>query len=290
MPPLSRIYAAECWKIARRPMTKTLVVILVAMMVLIYATLIATILVPEGLGNVEVEVDPTMGSSLEEALLLPDGLYMGIGLVQLLVTALVIILAAGVVGSELSWGTVRTMLMAGTGRSQIIAAKILAILTAGLIGMLIGMMLAIAGSIITGMLTGASVPVGDWINASFFGDALVLIARAMIGITVWGIVAATITLVSRSLAAGLGASLAIFFIGGQISGLLGQLGRVGDWLGKTLPNAGVDAITALNSLSPPGYSTGDWTWITLNVVGWIVGLVVIAIITFRRMDTLAAGS
>jgi ABC-type transport system involved in multi-copper enzyme maturation permease subunit len=270
-------------------MTWTLGIILVALMVLIYGTLIATILAPEGMG-VEVEVDQSMGTSLEESLMLPDGLFMGIGLVQLLVTALVIVLAAGMVGSDLSWCTIRTMLMMGAGRIQILFAKLLALITAGLAGIVIGLTLAIAGSIVTAIAIGKGVMFTEWATAGFLADAGVLTSRAIVGVTVWAIVAATITLVSRSLAAGLGASLALMLLGGQIGGLLGQLGDIGVWLGRALPNAGVDAITQLNALIAPEYGAGDWAWIIANVAGWIILLIVIAVIVFRRMDTLAAGS
>jgi ABC-type transport system involved in multi-copper enzyme maturation permease subunit len=289
MTPLSRLYVGELWKLLKRPITWTLGIILVALIILVYGTLIGTMLAPEGMG-VEVEVDQSMGSSLEESILLPDGLFMGIGLVQLIVTALVIVLAAGMVGSDLSWGTVRTMLMMGAGRVHILIAKILALITAGIAGIVVGLILALLGSIVTGIAIGEGVSTGQWLSAGFFADAGVLMFRAMIGVTVWAAVAGTITLVSRSLAAGLGASLALLFLGGQIGGLLGQLGEIGVWLGRALPNAGVDAITQLNATFPPSYATTDWAWIVANIASWLVLLAIISVITFRRMDTLAAGS
>jgi ABC-2 type transport system permease protein len=289
MAPLSRIYITEIWKLAKRPMTWTIGIILVALMILVYGTLIGTILMPDGMG-VEVEVDQSMGTSLEQSIVLPDGLYMGIGLVQLLVSALIIILAAGMVGSDLTWGTVRTMLMMGSGRTPLLIAKILALITAGLVGVIAGLALALLGSIVTGFIIGDGFRADEWINAGFFGDAAILIGRAMIGITVWAAVAGTITLVSRSLAAGLGAALALMFLGGQVSSLLGQLGDVGVWLGRALPNAGVDAITQLNATIPPTYTTGDWIWIISNIAGWLALLAIVSVFTFRRMDTLAAGS
>jgi ABC-2 type transport system permease protein len=289
MAPLSRIYVTELWKLVKRPMTWTVGVILVGLIILIYGTLIGTILMPEGMG-VEVEVDQSMGSSLEQSIVLPDGLYMGIGLVQLLVSALVIVLAAGMVGSDLSWGTVRTMLMMGAGRTQLLVAKILALITAGLVGVIGGLLLALVGSIVAGLVIGDGVRASEWLTASFFADAAVLIGRSMIGITVWAAVAGTITLVTRSLAAGLGAALALMFLGGQVGSLLGQLGEFGVWIGRALPNAGVDAITQLNATIPPIYSTGDWIWIMGNIVGWLALLAAVSLITFRRMDTLAAGS
>ena len=289
MTPISRLFIGELWKLLKRPMTWALGIILVVLMILIYGTLIGTLLAPDSMG-LEVEVDESMGSSLEQSLLLPDGLFMGIGLVQLIVTALIIVLAAGMVGSDLAWGTIRTMLMMGAGRTGILVAKILALVTIGLAGVLIGLVLTIIGSLVTGLAVGEGVQISAWFTAGFFGDAAVLISRAMIGVLVWAAIAATITLISRSLAAGLGASLALLFLGGQMGGLLSQLGSVGVWLGRALPNAGVDAITQLNALIPPTYSTSDWAWILANIIGWLALLAVVAVVTFRRMDTLAAGS
>ncbi len=289
MTPISRIFIGEIWKLLKRPMTWTLAIILVVLMVLIYGTLIGTILAPDGMG-VDVEVDQSMGTSLEESLILPDGLYMGIGLVQLMVTALIIVLAAGMVGSDLSWGTIRTMLMMGAGRTPILIGKILALGVLGLAGLVIGMLLSIIGSLVTAVAVGEGIQFSSWATAGFVGEAGVLLFRSMIGIMVWATIAATITLMSRSLAAGLGASLALLFLGGQIGGLLGQLGNVGVWMGRALPNAGVDALNQLNAAIPPSYAAGDWAWILANIVGWLALLAIAAVVTFRRMDTLAAGS
>jgi ABC-2 type transport system permease protein len=289
MTPLSRVYIAELWKLLKRPMTWTLGIILVALMIMIYGSLIATLLAPEGMG-VEAEVEQSMGTSLRESLLLPDGLFMGVGFVQLIVTALVIVLAAGMVGSELSWGTIRTMLMMGTGRTRILIAKVLALLTAGLGGMLIGLVLTVIGSLVTGIAVGEGAALSTWFTAEFFGDAAVLISRAMVGILVWAVISAAITLISRSLAAGLAVSLALLFLGGQIGSLLGGLGDVGVWISRVLPNAGVDALTQLNALTPPSYATSDWAWILANIAGWLIALAVLSIYTFRNMDTLAASS
>jgi ABC-2 type transport system permease protein len=289
MTPINRIFIGEIWKLLKRPMTWTLAIILVVLMVLVYGSLIGTILAPDGLG-VEAEVEQSMGSSLQESIILPDGLYMGIGLVQLMVTALVIVLAAGMVGSDLSWGTIRTMLMMGAGRTPILIGKILALIALGLTGLVIGMVLSIVGSIVTMLAVGEGLQLSSWATASFAGEAGVLLFRSLMGVVVWATLAATITLISRSLAAGLGASLALLFIGGQIGGLLGQLGDVGVWLGRALPNAGVDALTQLNAAIPPEYTSGDWTWITLNITGWLIVLAAASVLTFRQMDTLAASS
>ncbi len=289
MTPLDRLYIGELWKMFKRPMTWTLGIILAAAIVLIYATLIATLLAPDSVG-VEVEADPAMGGTLQESLILPDGLYMGIGLVQLIVTAMVIILAAGMVGSDLSWGTIRTMLMMGAGRTPILIAKMLALVTMGLLGMIAGLLLSILGSLVTALAVGEGIALSSWLTIGFIGDAVILTARAMIGVLLWAAVAATITLVSRSLAAGIGASLALLFLGGQLGGMLGGLGEVGTWLSRTLPNAGVDALTQLNALAPPQYATSDWVWIITNIIGWLILLAIASFVTFRRMDTLAAGS
>lgn len=286
MTPLSRLYVAELWKTFKRPMAWALAVILVILMVLIYGTLIATMLIPEGTG---VEVESAAGS-LEESILLPEGLYMGVGLVQLLVTTLMIVLAAGMVGSDLSWGTMRTMLMMGAGRVRILVAKLLALVTVGVLGIVLGLALTIVGSIIAGYAVGEGLLVSEWMTADFLLEAVVVGSRSIIGIALWAVIAGTVTLVTRSLAAGLAASLGLMFLGGQISSLLGQLGEVGTWLGRTLPNAGVDALTLLNSSTPPSYGAGDWTWIIASIAGWLLLMAAVSVLNVRRMDTLAAGS
>lgn len=288
MTPLRRLYVAELWKLLKRPMTWALAVILVVLMVLVYGTLVATLLVPES-ARVDIEAGTGLGG-LEESLLLPEGLFMGIGLVQLLVSALVIVLAAGMVGSDLSWGTIRTMLTMGAGRVPILIAKLFALITMGVAGIAFGLALAILGSIATGYAVGEGSLASEWVTADFLVDALVVGGRALVGVALWGVIAGTVTLITRSLAAGLAASLALMFLGGQIGSLLGQLGDVGLWLGRALPGAGIDALTLLNSSTAPVYGMGDWLWILGSIAGWFLLMATLAVLNFRRMDTLAAGS
>ncbi len=282
MVPLSRIYVAEIWKLTKRPMTWALGGILVGFIVLIYVTLFALLIGPEA-ANLDRE-------GLTESLILPDGLYMGIGLIQLLVSALVIVLAAGMVGSDLSWGTVRTMLMMGSGRVRILVAKALTLLTFGLLAIIVGVLLTVLASWGIGAATGDGPSGFSWLTGAFITDSVIVAARALVAVTLWAIISATITLTLRSLAAGIGITLTLSFVGGQIGGLLGQFGDAGTWVSRVLPNAGIDAIGQLNQVSPPVYGAGDWAWILASIIGWFLLMTVIAVTTFRRMDTLAAGA
>lgn len=282
MVPLRRIYIAEMWKLLKRPMTWALAGILVGFILLIYATLFALLVGPEA---ADVDRD-----GLTESLILPDGIYMGIGLIQLLVSALIIVLAAGMVGSDLSWGTVRTMLMMGSGRIKILLAKALSLVTFGFAAIVIGVVLTVLASWGIGEATGDGPSGLTWLSAEFVVDTVVVIARTLVAVSLWAIIGATITLSLRSLAAGIGITLTLSFIGGQIGGLLEQFGGAGTWAARVLPNAGIDALGQLNQTSPPVYGAGDWAWILVSIIGWALLMTIVAVTTFRRMDTLAAGS
>jgi ABC-2 type transport system permease protein len=282
MVPLRRIYVSEMWKLSKRPMTWALGAILVGFIVLIYAMLLALLVGPEA-----ADIDR---EGLTESLVLPDGLFMGIGLIQLLVSALVIVLAAGMVGSDLSWGTIRTMIMMGSGRIQILVAKALTLVTFALTAIIIGMLLTVGASWVIGVATGDGPSGLGWLTGAFLADAVAVAGRALVAVSLWAIISAAITLTLRSLAAGIGITLTLSFVGGQIGGLLGQFGDAGTWAARVLPNAGIDALGQLNQVSPPDYGAGDWAWIVTSIIGWFLLMAIASVITFRRMDTLAAGS
>ena len=293
MTPLTTLYIAELRKLLKRPMTWVLGLILVGLVFFIYATLTLTLVGPEVIDDLAVTVEGESGAamdrdSLKESLLLPDGLFMGAGLVQLIVVTLVIVLAAGSIGSEFGWATIRTSLLMGATRTRLLIAKAGALVTYGLAGILSGLLLTIAASWLIGSALGEGTSVTSWLNGSFLLDFVQIVLLTMVAVVLWAVVAGAITIVTRSLAAGLAVALALAFLGGQISVLLGQMGSAGVWLSRALPNAGVDALIVLNSTSPPSYGTGDWIWILGNILVWLIGMSVLAIVTFRRMDTLAA--
>src|SRR5690606_19827391 len=102
----------------------------------------------------------------------------------------------------------------------------------------------------------------------------------------WSLFAACLTIVTRSLAAGIGVTMAALFVGDITLGLISGLGKVGKWVSRVFPNT---ALNELVATSGSNLAAADWAWITANLVGYVVLLLAIAVIRFRRMNMISSG-
>jgi len=123
---------------------------------------------------------------------------------------LLIVLTARLIGMEYSGGTIRVLLARGVGRTQLLAAKLLAaggvalaILAAGLA---LNTLLIV---LIVGAETG-SLCAFTTLNAGFWQDTAVYAGTVAISMGVTILMAAAVTVVTRSLAVGLSAALSWF--------------------------------------------------------------------------------
>lgn len=123
---------------------------------------------------------------------------------------LLIVLTARLIGMEYTSGAIRVLLARGVGRTQLLAAKLLA---AG------GVALAILASgialnaLLIGLIVGAetgSLRAFTALNAAFWQDSAVYAGTVAISMGLSILMAAAVTVVTRSLAAGLSAALSWF--------------------------------------------------------------------------------
>lgn len=276
MASIETLLRVELSKLLRRPMTWVLSGILVGLIGFMYLSLMLALLAPESAG-----VDK---ASLEEQILLPDGLFFASTIAGSLVTIMIIILAAGSIGGEFSWATVRTNLLMGATRIRFLITKLLALEIFAFAWLIIANVIAVAGAIVTAAVTNNSIPTDYLLSATFAGDIGLVIFHSIIVLAVWTLIAGAITLITGSLAAGLGLTLVMTLLGSQIAALIGQLGEVGKWVARAIPNRALDSIIALDSTSPPSYVASDWVWIVASVVGWTLIFSVLAVRRFRRMN------
>ncbi len=276
MASIATLLRVELIKLTRRPMTWTLSAILAGLVGFMYLMMMLALLAPESAG-----VDKT---SLENQVLLPDGLYFASTIAGLLVTIMIIILAAGSVASELSWATVRTNLLMGATRTRFLIAKLLALEIFAFIWMIIANLLALVAAMVTAAATNNAVPTDYLLSMSFSHDIGLMLFHSIIVLAVWTLIAGAITLITGSLAAGLGMTLVMTLLGSQIAALVSLLGEIGKWVSRAIPNQALDSIVALDSTSPPSYVASDWVWIVLSIVGWSVIFAFLAWRRFQRMN------
>ncbi len=282
MASLSTLLRAEFAKLAPRPMTWILALIYASFLGLIYLTYIALLAAND--------LEGVNKADLMDLLYLPKGLDFGMGLMTSIGTTVMIILGAGSFGSEFGWGTIRTTLLMRASRMRLLAAKLIALAICGAIVVLAGFVAVIIGSVLAGVAGGNAPSVGDWLTSSFVADSVAYAIRSWWSVAFWSLLAAEVAIVTHSLGASIGISLASYIVGDLATSLLDQAGTIGDYAARLLPNAGVNALLKLNSVDPPHYVATDYLWITLNIVGYTVILAVVAVRRFRTMNILAASS
>ncbi len=282
---LSTLIRADRTLILRRPMTWLLALILGGLAGMIYFSLALTLLLPE---NLEGGLSAEESMDIRQLVIFPEGFGFGISMVAGLGTILLIILAAGVFGSEFSWGTARTALMAGVSRDQFYASKLITLLSLGVAVALASAVLSFGGTLAVSFVVDRSFYTDEWLNAGFIGDAVLMTLRAFIGIAIWILIASTITLVTHSLAAGVGVSLGLNIAGDLVLSLLGAAGDIGRWVSRLFPNQAVNAVLSLNNADPPSYGASDYAWIIANLSFYAITMTAIAVVQFRRMNIIAA--
>ena len=285
MTPFRTLLRVERARILRRPMAWILGVIVGGMTGLIYFSLALTLLLPEDL---ESGLSPEETQEIRELVIFPDGFAFGMSAIGGFARIAMIILAAGVFGSEFSWGTVRTSLMAGVSRDRFYAAKMTALLALAGLLTLVSAVLSFGLTLATGVVVDQSFYIDEWLTGEFFLDLLLVIVRTFIAIGIWTLIGATITLVTHSLAAGVGVTLGAYIGGDIVLSLLGAAGDLGRWAARLCPNEAVNALLSMNSADPPSYVATDYLWISANLLCYSAAAVAIAVLRFRRMDVIAA--
>lgn len=121
-----------------------------------------------------------------------------------------IIVTARLIGMEYSGGTIRVLLGRGVGRLQLLAAKLLTVFLIAAAILAAGMLIEYGlGLFVLRAVTG-NLDALKAINGTFWADTRLYVATVAISMAVSILMAAAITVVARSLAGGLSASIAWF--------------------------------------------------------------------------------
>lgn len=218
-----RLLRSEIYRLRRRWMPWVLLLFMIAVgvgfYVLIYVSAQAQI---SAVRDGTLPSQPGQLEAMQEALreLRPDRVQsFGVGIVSGIGSVMLIVLAASHLGTEFSWGTLRTLLAHGAGRGQFVASKALSLALFSFVFMVVGVVAAIAGSYLVTTLA----------NESRGGlDLAAVIDRAARGYYVflpYMALTALIALWARSAGAGIAAGLVVYFTESLIAQLLVQFNR-----------------------------------------------------------------
>jgi ABC-2 type transport system permease protein len=295
--------AVEWFKLRRRPLPWIMLGVMLAFVVLANIAFVVLALSPPVTPGVAAAV-----ATLRQLVTPPNSLFVTLSSLNQVGAMLAIILGAATIGSEQGWGTLRLLLARQPDRPRYLAGLLLVLaltllgglLTVVVVGLLLSLGVALAG--------GQPVAWGG-LAAALTGPAYYLSAGATyLGLLVYLLLGVTVTLVTRSLAAGLGGGLAYYLVDavlvpsslsmtrGALETLpgIGPLVQFGSRLllgyNLSLVHGATSGHLALTGAAAGLIEPTPFPWLAAGVVAAYAALLLVApFIALHRRDLGAAG-
>ena len=156
-----------------------------------------------------------------EGLVLPSSLSNGLGVANFYGTLLIMTLGALALGVEYGYGTLRTALTRGIGRSQLLGAKVLSLLLLGGAGFIIVALFAAVSSVVFASLISGDG--GGLADSGQWSTVVVMFGKAVYGLVPYIVLALFMSVLTSSSSMGIATSLAYFFVEITIIQVLGRL-------------------------------------------------------------------
>jgi ABC-type transport system involved in multi-copper enzyme maturation permease subunit len=236
------------------------------------------------------------GEDLRRALFLQASVPFSLQVVVSFGTIFAMILAAGAVGSEYSWGTVRLMATAASGRVRLIAAKLLVVCGLVAAGALLAVAVGLVYSSIITVTNGGSD--FSFVTPGFIRDQVESFGRSLFVMAPYVTLAFAMAAIGRSTLAGVGAGIGIAFVEPLIGGLMRLAGNPWKEIPNYLINSNTDVVILQNKVPDVirfGPSSQDLARNHLNgtleamliLAAYSVVFVALAFLAYRRRDITA---
>lgn len=234
-------------------------------------------------------ITPNIGMDIN-SIAMPGMLSIG----TFITVILVMILAGGSISSELSTGSIKSLIISPTKRWKIFTAKFLSLLTIGVIATLFAYIFAIiANGIFFGFDTGSSyiyASNGVAHELNFYIYRFATLFTDFIGVVVFMTFALMLSIITRNTAASVAISIAVFFVGSNANTILMQFVK-GDWrkfipfnnlsfTTKIFPNDGISQVT--NGVT--GVVNNSLTFSLVYVAVLLICMVYTGLDSFNRRD------
>ena len=216
-----------------------------------------------------------------------NGLSISVGMAIILI----IVLTSSSIGSEYSWGTLRTSLTRGTGRWQFLTSKILLLIFAGAGGLIISSLALLASSLILTALLPSSV--GEFSDAGDWSTAFVVFGKLVFVLAPYIMLAAFFTVLTSSTGVGVSLTMGYYVVEGIVVGILGS---VFDWfhnvanfiLGPNVAAWMIENGTEVFTFGPQGENAPGTLHSFFVLLGYILVLGAVSLWLFQRRDVAGA--
>jgi len=239
---VTRLMAVEFFKLRKRMMTWILAVLMVGLVILLYSVFWSV----SGHVTTFGESAEFTGEDLRRALFLQASVPFSLQVVVSFGTIFAMILAAGAVGSEYSWGTVRLMATVASGRVRLIAAKLLVVCGLVAAGALLAVAVGLVYSSIITVTNGGSD--FSFVTPGFIRDQVESFGRSLFVMAPYVTLAFAMAAIGRSTLAGVGAGIGIAFVEPLVGGLMRLAGNPWKEIPNYLINANSNVILLHNKL------------------------------------------
>lgn len=234
------------------------------------------------------------GVSLEDdiqSFLFPGVFQDGFSIIGGIGAILLVVISAAIIGSEYSWGTIRVLVGSGVPRARLIASKLVTVALVTIALTLVGFIAFTVTSVGIAIFGGHTVDM-SWLNGSTAIDLLLMFVRTIFILFVSAVLAFTVTVFSRSLAAGIAVGIGFMVFEGIAVGLLGLMGNVGETISNFLLSPNMNAISELNYIGERTWSSDGLPdpWRTAALLtAYTVAMIAASFWIFRRRDVSSGG-
>ncbi len=252
----------------------------------------------EFLGNVEASFGEGACDNLQprddfrKGFTLPDSITGAIGGFSSVGPLLIMVLAASVMGSEYGWGTLRNVLTRGTGRWQLLSAKLLLLLRFCSDVLIIIALFAVVSSFIAAVIppneTGELADPGTWLDIVVEYLKIVYSLLPFIAISVF------LTVLTSSTAVGIAVSIGYYLVEAILSPILNlndTLSNVTDYLlvaSVNTWNATALVEVEVSDGGPPVEQSSDALQAFLVILVYTAVLLAASFYIFMRRDIAGA--
>lgn len=270
---IGRLTAMELRKLVRRPMTWAIFGLPAALGAVMFPM---AYLVARAQGTV---------AALGPRLFPPGYISSSFDVLIMLGTICVAVLAAGVIGSEYGWGTIRVLIGTGAPRSRLLGSKLIALSLAVAAWIVTSFAVISLSSILVTAVSGHAVSLGQ-VDATWLGQLGLMFGRTWLVLEAWMTMAVAASVVGRSLAAGIAVPIVWEVIEAILSRLAPFAGSLGTHVSDLLIQVNSLTFQAHNVFGTPPTQPGavSQAHAVLVFAGYIVVLISVAAVVFIRRD------
>lgn len=216
---------------------------------------------------------------IRDELMLPRVFQSGMQLSSLVGFILIVVMAAGLIGNEYGWDTIRPLIARSRSRAGLLTAKWLTVAIYTVVLFLFGLVVAVGFSAVTSAIAGNF----EGVSGDLLGDWTVSFLRLLISNAPYVALAFTLALITRSNAAGISIGIGLAFIeplAWALLRLVGDTFKRAETFGIAYSSTKLTNMNGHNEVVSPGEA---WRAVIVMAI-YAVVFVVASYVTFQRRD------